>query len=139
MRSSDFLQALDRFSYDLLVAFPDVLSCFLFDGICIFMRTLFVVYCRCFPQFLVVSSSGHVLVMICSIAVACVLTTLDTLCWIMSVMASLMASMSSSSCSVSNPFFNSCWNAIFFDPIRVASTLGGLLVIIVSFPPLSPV
>ena len=37
--------------------------------------------------------------------------------------------MSSSSCSISNRFLNSSWNSIFFDPIRVASTVGGLLVI----------
>ena len=45
------------------------------------------------------------------------------------MMVSLMVSMLSSSCSVSNRFLNSNWNSIFFDPIRVASTLGGLLVI----------
>ena len=37
--------------------------------------------------------------------------------------------MSSSSCSISNRFLNSSWNSIFFGPIRVASTVGGLLVI----------
>ena len=46
------------------------------------------------------------------------------------VMVSLMLSMSSSSCSVLNWFLNSCWNSIFFDPIRVACTLGGVLIII---------
>ena len=58
---------------------------------------------------------------------------------IMSVMVSLLVSMSSSSCSVSNRFLNSSWNAIFFDPVCVASTLGGPLVINVSFPILRPV
>ena len=57
------------------------------------------------------------------------LATLDALCWIMSMMVLLMVSMSSSSCGVSNRLLNSSWNAIFFDPISVASTLGGLLVI----------
>ena len=44
-------------------------------------------------------------------------------------MVSLNVSMSSSSCRVSNRFLNSSWNSIFFDHIRVAYTLGGLLVI----------
>ena len=35
------------------------------------------------------------------------LATLGVLCWIMSVVVSLMVSMSSSSCSVSNRFLNS--------------------------------
>ena len=65
------------------------------------------------------------------------LSTLDGLFWIMSMIVSLMVSMSSSSCSFSNRFLNSSLNSIFFDPIRVASTLGGLLVITMcSFPPL---
>ena len=63
----------------------------------------------------------------CGLLIA--LATLDALCWIKSVMVSLMVSMSSSSCSVSNRFLNSSWKLIFFDPIRVASNLGGLLVI----------
>ena len=58
-----------------------------------------------------------------------VLATLDALCWIMSLMVSLMVSMPSSSCRVTNRFLNSRWNSIFFDPIYLASTLGGLLVI----------
>ena len=65
----------------------------------------------------------------CGLLIA--LATLDALCWIMSTMLSLMVSMSSSSCSVSNRFINSSWNSIFFDYIRVAHTLEGLLVIIV--------
>ena len=51
-----------------------------------------------------------------------VLTTLGVLCWIMSVMVSLMVSMSSSSFSVSNRFLNSSWNSIFFYPICLTST-----------------
>ena len=50
----------------------------------------------------------------------------------MSVMVSLIASISSSSCSVSNRFLYSCLNSIFFDPIRIAFTLR-VLVIIISF------
>ena len=34
-----------------------------------------------------------------------------------------------SSCSVSNWFFNSSWNCIFFDPICSTSTLGDLVII----------
>ena len=51
-------------------------------------------------------------------------------CWIMCAMISLMVSMLSRSCSVSNRFLNWSWNSNFFDPICVVSTLGGLLVII---------
>ena len=47
----------------------------------------------------------------------------------MSVIVSLMVSMLSCSYSVSNRFLNSSWNSVFFDPILVASTHGGLLVI----------
>ena len=45
------------------------------------------------------------------------------------MMVSLLVSMSSSSCSVSNRFLISSWNSIAFDYISVAYTLGGLLVI----------
>ena len=62
-----------------------------------------------------------------------VLATRDMLCWILSWMVSLMVSMSSSSCSISNMFLSYSWNLVFFDPIRVTSTLGGLLVIIFPF------
>ena len=54
------------------------------------------------------------------------LIALATLFWFMFVMVSLM---SYSSCSITNRFHNSRWNSIFLDPIRVASTLGCLLVI----------
>ena len=68
------------------------------------------------------------------------LATLDALCWIMSEMVSPMLSMPSSYSSVSNLILNSSWNSIFFDPIRVTSTLGGLLVVnILFFPPLCSV
>ena len=42
---------------------------------------------------------------------------------IMSVVISLMVSMSSSSCSVSNRLLNSSSNSISFDPFRVAFTV----------------
>ena len=61
------------------------------------------------------------------------LATFDALCGIMSVVVSLVVSMSSSSCCVSNRFLNSSWNSIFLYPICAASTLGGLFVIIFSF------
>ena len=48
------------------------------------------------------------------------------------MMVSLMVSMSSSACSVQNRLLNSSWNSIFFGPIRVASTLGRLFVIMFS-------
>ena len=54
------------------------------------------------------------------------------------MIVSLIVSMSSSSCSVSHRFVNSSWNLIFFDPIRVLSTLGGLSAINVSLLPLRP-
>ena len=63
------------------------------------------------------------------------LATIDALCWIMYVMVSLMVSMSSSSCSVSNRF------SIRVE-IRSSLTLFVwhlLLVIIFPFPPLRPV
>ena len=42
----------------------------------------------------------------------------------MSVMVSLIVSMSSSSCSISNRFLNSSWNSVICYPICVTSTLG---------------
>ena len=58
------------------------------------------------------------------------LATLEALCWIMYMMVSRMVSMSSSSsCVLNHRFLNLSWNLIFFDPIRVASTLSSLLVI----------
>ena len=43
------------------------------------------------------------------------LATVYLLCWILSVMAYLLVSMSSSSCRISNRFLNWSWNSIF-DP-----------------------
>ena len=57
------------------------------------------------------------------------LATLDVICWIMSVMVSLMVSMSSISCSVSKRFHNSSWNSIFLVPICAVSILSDLFVI----------
>ena len=51
----------------------------------------------------------------------------------MSEMVSFMVWMSSSSCSVSNRILNSSWNSIFFDPIRVASTLYAILVLVLLY------
>ena len=48
-------------------------------------------------------------------------------CWIMTVMVSFMVSISSSCFCVSNQFLNSSWKSVCFDPILVASTLGGFL------------
>ena len=62
------------------------------------------------------------------------LATLDALCWIISVMVSLVVSTSSSSCSVSNRFLNSSWNSIVLS-YSCASTLGALLVVISFLPP----
>ena len=75
-----------------------------------------------FRRFIIRSYAGDDILDVCGLLIA--LATFDVLCWIMSV----MVSMSSSSCRVSNRFLNSSWNSIFFDPIRVASILGGLLV-----------
>ncbi|KAK2170754.1 hypothetical protein NP493_1143g00056 [Ridgeia piscesae] len=79
-------------------------------------------------RFFITAHVGEVILDLCGLLIA--VATLDALCWIMSVMVSLMVSMSSSSCNVSNRFLNSSWNSITFDPIRMASTLGGLLIII---------
>ena len=49
---------------------------------------------------------------LCGLLIA--LTIFDSLCWIMFEMVSLMMSMSSSSCSVSNRFLNSSWNSVFY-------------------------
>ena len=78
-------------------------------------------------RFVIKARAGDYILDFCGLLIA--LATLDALCWIISVTVSLMVSMSSSSRSVSNWILNSSWNSIFFDPIRVASTLGGFLVI----------
>ena len=93
----------DHFWYDILVVFPDVHSCLLSWWSCIFLRTLFVVYCCRFPAFLFVTSSirahvGDGILDLCGLLIA--LATLDRLCCIISAMASLVGSMSSSSCAL---------------------------------------
>ena len=72
--------------------------------VCVILRTLFVVYCRRFSPFLVLSSLGLELVMksLLTNYLLIASTTLGALCLIMSVIVSFMASMSFSSCIVSN-------------------------------------
>ena len=115
----------DRFSYYLLVIFPDALSCFLFDGFAYFciLYSLFIVAVSTIShRFVIRARVGDDILNFSGLLIA--IATLDARYWIMSVVVSLMVSMSSSSCSVSNRFLNSNSNLIFFDPIRVASTLG---------------
>ena len=87
--------------------------------------------CSPFPavsrRFVISTHIGDHILDLCGLLI--VLATIGALCWIMSVMVSLMVSMSSSACSVQNRLLNSSWNSIFFGPIRVASTLGRLFVI----------
>ena len=78
-------------------------------------------------RFVITDRVGDDIIDLCGLIIA--LATLVALCWVRSEMVSLKVSMSSSSCCISNRFLNSSWNSIFFDPIHVASTLGGLLVI----------
>ena len=56
-------------------------------------------------RFVVRARIGDDILDLCDLLIA--LATLDAPCWIMSVMVSLMVSMSSSSCRVSNRFLNS--------------------------------
>ena len=76
-------------------------------------------------RFVIRAHVGDDILDLCGLLIA--LATLDALCWVMSMMVSLMGSMSSSSCSASNRFLNSSWNSIFFDPIWLASSLGNQL------------
>ena len=121
---------MSRFSYELLVVIPDVLSCFPFIVLHI---SAYSIHCLSSPfstisrRFVIRARVGDDILDFRGLLTA--VATFDALCWIMSVMVSLMVSMSSSSCSVSNRFLNSSWNSIFFDPICAVSTLGGLLVI----------
>ena len=61
-------------------------------------------------RFVISSRVGDALLDISGSLIA--LATFDALCWIMSMMVSLVVSMSSSSCSVSNRFLNSIWNSL---------------------------
>ena len=97
-----------------------MMSCFAFF-LMVLHISAYSIRCLLSP-FPAISRIGDDILDLCGLLIA--LATLDAFCWIMSVMVSLMVSMSSSSCSVSNRFLNSSWNSIFFDPIRVASILG---------------
>ena len=109
-----------------MVVFPDILSCFLFDGLAYFcLLVSFIVAIS--RRFVIRARVGDDILDFCGLLIA--LATLDALCWIMYVVVSLMVPMLSCSCSVSNRFPNSSWNLVFFDHILVASTYGGLLVI----------
>ena len=122
---------LDRFSYDLLVVYPDVLSCFLFDDLaylCVFQSLFIVSVFHHFRCFFIRARGGDDNLYFSGLLIA--LPTLDALCWIMSVMVSLIMSMSSSSCSVTNWLLISSWNSIILILFYVVSTFGGLLVII---------
>ena len=129
----DFVQALwchDRFSYDLMVVFTDVPSCFLSDALAYFcvLYSLFIfAVSRHFSSFRHQGSCWWWYPGLCVLLTA--FGILDALCLIVYVMVSLLVSMSCSSCRVSNRFLNSSCNAIFFYSIRMASTLGGILVI----------
>ena len=58
-------------------------------------------------RFVIRARVGDDILNLCGLLIALTTPgTLDLLCWIMSVMTSLMVSMSSSSCSVSNRFHN---------------------------------
>ena len=104
------------------MVFPHVLSCFRSDGLayfCILISLFVVAVSTISHRFVITACVGDDILDFCGLLIA--LATLDALCWIIYVMVSLMVLMSSSSCSVSNRFFSSSWNSIFFDPIRVAS------------------
>ena len=91
-----------------MVVFPDVLSCFLFDGLayfCVLYSLLLSPFPAIFRRFVIRARVGNDILDFRGLLIA--LATLDALCWIMSVMVSLMVSMPSSSCSVSNRFLNS--------------------------------
>ena len=57
-----------------------------------------------------------------------VVAVLGLLCWIMSMMVSLIVSMFSNSYCASSRFINSSWNSNLFDAISVASTVGDLVI-----------
>ena len=81
-----------------MVVFPDVLSCFLFDGLAYFcIRCLLSPFPAISRHFVIRARVGDDILDLCGLLIA--LAILDALCWIMSVMVSLMVSMSSSSVS----------------------------------------
>ena len=67
----------DRFSYDLLGVFPDVLSCFLFDGLAYFcvLYSLFIVAAFHFSSFRLRARFGDDILEFCGLLIA--LATLD--------------------------------------------------------------
>ena len=105
---------------------------------CTFLRILFMAYRRRFPTisrlFVIRDRVGDDILDFSYLLIA--LATLDALCWVVSVMVSLMASRS---CSFSNRCLNSCRNSIFFDPIYGYMVLVASSSSIVSFTPLRPV
>ena len=72
------------FSYDLLVIFPDVLWCFLFDDLAYFycIRSLFSPFFTISRRFVIRARVGDYLLDLCDLLIA--LATLDALCWIVS-------------------------------------------------------
>ena len=62
-----------------------------------------------FRRFVNRARVGDEILDLCRLLIA--LAILDALCWIIYVMDSLMVSISSSYCSVSNRFLNSSWNS----------------------------
>ena len=73
---------------------------------CIFLRTLFIVYGWRLPQLSSFRNHGW-----CWWRYHFIGLLIVDLCWIMSVMVSLMVLMSSSSCCVSSQVLNSIWNS----------------------------
>ena len=99
--------------FDVMVVFPDVLSCFLLNGLAYLwvLYSLFVVAIFTISHRFVIRARVYDdNVDFSGLLIA--LVTIDELCWIISMMVSLMVSMLSSSCSVSNWFLNSSYNSI---------------------------
>ena len=114
-----------------MVAFPDVLPCFLLRGlayICVVYWLFIVAISSMYRRFVIRTRVSDNILDLYGLLIA--LATLDALYLIMSVMVSLVVLMSSTSCSASTRLVNSSCNSIFFDPVRVISTVGGLVAII---------
>ena len=75
------------------------------------IRCLLSPFSAIFRRFVITARFGDAILDFCGLLLS--LATPDAVCWIMSVMISLMVSMSSISCSVSNRFLNSTWNSVF--------------------------
>ena len=96
---------------------------------CIFRHTLFVfgiAFFHDFRRFVIRARVGDDILDFSGSLIA--LATLGALCWIMSVTVSLMLSMLSNCYSFLKRLLYSSWNLIFFDHIRVTSTIDGLLI-----------